>query len=275
MNQASFQGLEPASDHDLDKVREAIAAASSRGRFTHIAVPPIGDALLVKIGPHSLYLSDAYALRPGLGFFDAEVMDPPYRFNNSGGGAYRKARGASDQIVAEKLDQGFDISIINPLRAGAVVVFCHNDQLPELLTYVTGRFRRSCLLSWIKKNPSPMRNKHYLADVEPFIHAWNPGFHPVGEHHDLHRWIMAGTMPAKVFGHATVKPAEVMSKIVRALSGRTVIDPFMGTGSTGVAAIGAGRVFTGIEKNPKHFATAVARITAAYEAALAESPAHV
>ncbi len=57
--------------------------------------------------------------------------------------------------------------------------------------------------------------------------------------------------------------------------GSTVIDPFVGTGSTGVAAIGADRVFTGITKITKHFATAVARITAAYEAAQAESLRHV
>jgi site-specific DNA-methyltransferase (adenine-specific) len=234
-----------------------------------------GDVGVVRIGPHTLYHGDAYAIRPGLGFFDAEFMDPPYRFDNRGGGAFRKSRTGADMIVQEGLDQGFALSIINPMRAGAVVVFCHNDQLPELLDYLNQRYQRFCLLGWIKKNPSPMCNKHYLADVEPYIHAWNHGYHPVGEHHDLHRWVTAGTMPAKVFGHATVKPLDVMAKIVRNLSGRTIIDPFMGTGSTGVAAIGAGRVFTGIEKNPKHFATAVARITAAYQAAQVESPRHV
>lgn len=59
------------------------------------------------------------------------------------------------------------------------------------------------------------------------------------------------------------------------VAGKTVCDPFMGSGTTGVAAIRAGRIFSGIEKNPKHFATAVARITAAYEAALSESLRHV
>jgi site-specific DNA-methyltransferase (adenine-specific) len=224
-----------------------------------------GDVGVVQIGPHTLYHGDAYALRPRLGFFDAEFMDPPYRFDNSGGGAFRKARGASDQIVTEELDRGFDHTIINPLRAGSVVVFCHNDQLPELLGYLTPRYNRFCLLGWIKPNSSPMRNKHYLADVEPYIHAWNPGYHPVGEHHDMHRWVTSGTMPAKVFGHPTVKPIHVMAKIVRNLSGRTVIDPFMGTGSTGVAAVRAGKIFTGIDRSAKHFATAVERITSAWE----------
>lgn len=218
---------------------------------------------VVTIGPATLYMGDSYAIRPTLGWFDADVMDPQYKFDNSGGGAFRKARGASDQIVAEGLDQGFDHSVINPLLCGAVVVFCHNDQLPELLTYLDGSFHRFCVNFWAKPNPSPHRNKHYLADTEPYIHGWNRGFVPIGEHHDMHRWISAGSMPSKVFNHPTVKPEAVMDKIVRNVAGRSICDPFMGTGSTGVAAIKAGRTFTGIEHNPQHFETACRRIEAA------------
>ena len=144
-----------------------------------------------------------------------------------------------------------------PVRAAAT-----SERIPSA---VSRRYQRFCLLGWIKPNPSPMRNKHYPADVEPYVHAWNHGYHPVGEHHDMHRWITSGTMPAKTFGHPTVKPLAVMDKIMRNLSGRTVIDPFMGTGSTGVAAIRHGKIFTGIELNPKHFATAIERISAAWE----------
>lgn len=238
----------------------------------------------VQIGPATLYLGDAYAIRPALGWMDADVMDPPYLFNNSGGGAFRAARGASDQIVAEGLDRGFDHSIIDPARSGAVVVFCHNDQLGDLIgdmvedergdmdalivadmfSRLKHRFRRAALCVWIKTNPAPHRNKHYLADMEPYIHAWNPGYHPVGDHHDMHRWNTATPMPSKVFGHPTVKPLSLMDKIVKNVAGETICDPFMGTGSTGISAIRAGKRFTGIEKNPQHFATAVARIEEAW-----------
>lgn len=239
----------------------------------------------VSIGPHRLFLGDAYSIRPTLGWMDADCMDPPYAFNNSGGGAFRKARGSSDQIVEERLDRGFDHAIIDPALSGAVVTFCHNDQLGELIPAIAdddqadtdallvadmfvalrAKFRRAALLVWIKPNPSPMRNKHYLADLEPYIHAWNPGYHPIGDHHDVHRHITAMPTPKKLYGHPTVKPDAVMDKIMRNLAGNTVCDPFMGSGSTGVAAIRAGKTFTGIEHNPKHFETAVRRITAAYQ----------
>lgn len=239
----------------------------------------------VTIGPHRLFMGDAYAIRPDLGWMDADIMDPPYAFNNSGGGGFRRARGASNQIVAERLDRGFDHAIIDPARSGAVVIFCHQDQIENLVPAITDheagdldallvadmfaalrpKFHRAALLMWVKPNPSPMANKHYLADIEPYIHAWNKGWHPQGAHHDKHRHISAGSVQSKTFGHPTVKPDAVMNKIVTNVAGETICDPFMGTGSTGVAAIRAGRIFTGIEHNPQHFETAVRRCTAAYQ----------
>lgn len=241
--------------------------------------------MLVEIGPHRLFLGDAYLIRPTLGWMDCDCMDPPYLFNNSGGGAFRKARGSSDQIVAEKLDRGFDRSIIDPARCGSVFVFCHNDQLGDLIPEVAeddgadtdallvadmfvnlrAKFNRVALCVWIKPNPSPMRNKHYLADMEPYVHAWNPGYHPIGEHHDMHRHHTAMPTKQKAFGHPTVKPDSLMNKIMANVNGQTVCDPFCGTASTGVAAIRAGKTFTGIEKNPAHFETAVRRLTLAFE----------
>lgn len=213
-----------------------------------------------RIGSATLYLGDAYEIRPTLGFMDADCMDPPYLFDNAGGGAFRSTRIGADRIVEEQLDQGFDKTIINPLLCGGVVVFCHNDQLPDLLPYLDGGFHRFCVLFWRKPNPSPMRNKHYLADTEPFIHAWNRGHEPIGAHHDMHRFIDSGTLPTSKFDHPTVKPDAVMAKILRNLPGERICDPFMGTGSTGVAAVLAGKKFFGIERNEKHFDMALRRL---------------
>src|SRR3546814_9479918 len=89
---------------------------------------------------------------------------PPYAFETSGGGKFRAARRHTDQIACEDLDQGFDHLIINPLLCGSVVVFCHNDQVPELSTYLSGSFERFAICNWIKSNPMPVANKHYQPD---------------------------------------------------------------------------------------------------------------
>lgn len=225
-----------------------------------------GDIAIVKIGYHAtLYLGDAYAIRPTLGWMDCDCMDPPFKFNAVGAGKMRKARYATDQLIAENLHTGFDHAIINPLLCGAAVVFCHNDQIPEVSAHLKGSFSRFILGGWSKENPMPVANKHYLYDTDYYLHAWTKGFHPAGDLADKRRFVSAPVAPSKIFGHPTVKPDRVMDKIMRNIAGETVCDPFMGTGSTGVAAIKAGKRFVGIEHNLRHFETALRRISAAVE----------
>lgn len=214
-----------------------------------------------------LYHGDAYEIRPRLGFMCADVMDPPYLLKTSGGGRYRKARQVVDEIADLGIDQGFDLSIINPLLSGAVVCFCHNDQLHELLPRLAGQFHRFALLDWTKKTPQPVANKHYRPDREFFAHAWNKGFHPQGELADKGRSITAGPdrKLKQRFGHPTIKPPAVMAKIMVNVAGDRICDPFMGTGSTGVAAVQAGKQFFGIEREPRWFEAAVTRLTEAAE----------
>lgn len=218
----------------------------------------------IVIGPATLYLGDAYAIRPTLGFFDADVLDPPFLYNAVGAGKHRKVRHATKAILAEDMASGFDHQIISPLWSGAVVVFCHNDQIPELGAHLKGLFRRFILGGWQKTNPMPVANKHYLYDTEYYFHAWSRGYHPRGAFADKRRFTAAPVASSRKFNHPTVKPDSVMTKIMTNVAGETVCDPFMGTGSTGVAALRAGKRFTGIEHNPAHFETAIARITAAW-----------
>ena len=55
----------------------------------------------------------------------------------------------------------------------------------------------------------------------------------------------------------------VMDNIVRAIPSKLVLDPFMGTGSTGAAAVRAKRGFVGVELDPKHFEVALRKVAAA------------
>ena len=218
--------------------------------------------MIVNLGNRAtLYLGDAYEIRPTLGYMDCDCLDPPYLFRAEGGGRYRKRRPNMDELVVQGLQRGFDMQVVNPLLCGSAVVFAHNDQLAQLLTHVAGGFHRHALCVWQKTNPQPIANKHYRPDVEFYVHAWNRGFHPVGDMADKMRVsrITSPRGPAR-FAHPTTKPDALMDKIMANVAGDTVCDPFMGTGSTGVAAIKAGKRFVGIEHNPAHFDTAVKRV---------------
>ncbi|RJF93015.1 DNA methyltransferase [Sphingomonas cavernae] len=219
----------------------------------------------VQIGPHRLFLGDAYQIRAALGWQDADVLDPPFKYKAVGAGNMRKKRQATRLVIEQDMHKGFDIRIINPLLCGSVVVFCHNDQIPEVSAHLKGSFQRFVMAGWRKSNPMPVCNKHYLYDTEFYFHAWTKGHHPRGEYADKRRFVEAPVAPSKRFNHGTVKPDRVMDKILTNVAGATICDPFMGTGSTGVAAIKAGRIFTGIEHNAEHFETAVSRIREAFE----------
>ena len=63
--------------------------------------------------------------------------------------------------------------------------------------------------------------------------------------------------------HPTVKPIALMEYLVKLASreGQTVLDPFMGSGTTGIACRNLGRQFIGIERDPDYFKLAEARIS--------------
>ena len=215
------------------------------------------------IGDATLFLGDAYEIAPTLGAFDILFSDPQYEFDTSGGGKFRKDRAYLDDIQEQGLNKGFDHAIINTLLYRSVVLFCHNEQLPELSLYLKGSFHRFCVMAWHKRNPMPVANKHYVPDTEFFIHAWNKGGHPEGDLAALSRYVLTNNGKSPL-PHPSVKPISVMDKVMRVLRGHTVLDPFMGTGSTGVSAVAFGKSFTGIEINEKHFDLACRRIENAY-----------
>jgi DNA modification methylase len=91
---------------------------------------------------------------------------------------------------------------------------------------------------WYANGKSTARNKKRDVIVEPIIPSQNN------------------------FGHPTPKPLRVMSHLVECLTnpGDTILDPFMGSGTTGVACVQTGRNFIGIEIDPGYFKIAEKRI---------------
>lgn len=233
----------------------------------------------VSIGPARLILGDCYDVTPGLDRAAggpltpgewACITDPPYEFDASGGGKMRAARKYLDMIEAAELADGFDDSILTPALFAAVFVFCHNDQIGDLLPRLKRRFGQAALLGWHKTNPPPFRNKNYLPDLEFWVHAWPKGEaaggYPVGAHDDMRR-IVTMQIEKNAFDHPTVKPLGLMRRIVRNAQKPGIFDPFMGSGTTGVAAIMERRRFIGVERSAQYFDIAVARLTAAVKEA--------
>jgi len=75
--------------------------------------------------------------------------------------------------------------------------------------------------------------------------------------------LRSGEANAQVHLHPTQKPVELMAwcmEVAKLPENCTVLDPYMGSGTTGIACLRTNRNFIGVEIDPEHFATAVARL---------------
>lgn len=208
------------------------------------------------IGDATLYLGDAREIVPGLGPVDAVVADPPYgmgwdtdtsRF--SGGdidSVKRRGVGRRDWQGVAGDDKPFDPS---PWLAFPQVILWGANHYAARLPIGT-------TLVWIKRMDGGFGS--FLSDAEV---AFKKGGHGVYCRRDT--TLMGETLER---AHPTQKPVGIMEWCVGMTSG-VVADPFMGSGTTGVACARLGRRFIGVEIEPRYFDIACKRIEQAYRQA--------
>jgi len=198
-----------------------------------------------------LYLGDCLEIAPTLQGVDAVISDPPYGMNwntnttrfTSGNNPKRRGQGKNDHAPIHEDDKPFDPSLW--LAWDKVVLFGSN--------HFGARLPVGTKLIWIKRNDEAFGS--FLSDAEE---AWMKGGHGIYCKRDLS---MNGETATRC--HPTQKPVPLMAWCMdkaKVPEGATVLDPYMGSGSTIIAAIRTGRKAIGIEKDPEHFKNAVERI---------------
>jgi site-specific DNA-methyltransferase (adenine-specific)/modification methylase len=123
---------------------------------------------------------------------------------------------------------------------------------------------------WHKTNPPPkLYRAGFLNSCELIVAAWNKGHTwNFTKQKEMHNFIEApicmGNERLRDPVHPTQKPLRVLRRLVALATnpGDLVLDPFMGVGSTGVAALEAGRRFTGFEADEGYFRAAEKRLAA-------------
>jgi DNA modification methylase len=204
------------------------------------------------IGDCRLILGDCLEVMPTLGRFDACVTDPPY------GIGYQSTL---TNIGAQKFEKlandsgGLDISLL--FGAGESLLIFGANCFPASLPH-RGRW-----LCWDKRTIDGACDKMLGS---PFELAWS---NKVNGYDKIVRVLHGGVVNAdggkRV--HPTQKPIAVMVAAIKwaAAGAETILDPFMGSGTTGVACVNLGRKFTGIELDPGYFDIACRRIEEAYK----------
>jgi site-specific DNA-methyltransferase (adenine-specific)/modification methylase len=192
------------------------------------------------IGDATLYLGDCRDILPTLGKVDAVVTDPPYGLGKKMQGGTWGAQDHNSGFLKWDLDAPHDV-VANILALNVPTILWGGNyfHVPP----------SRCWLNWDKVNAVPT-----MADFEQ---AWTNLDRP-----SKRRALPVGRVE---FGHPTQKPLPLMEWCLGFVPGaRLILDPFMGSGTTGVACLGADRAFIGIEREASYFDTACRRIEEAY-----------
>lgn len=193
------------------------------------------------IGDCTLYLADCMDVMPYIGKADAVVTDPPY-------GLGKKMQGGSWATKdSHYMDMHlWDINIQQSWIDEILKVDC-----PKIIwggNYFSMPPSR-CWLIW---------NKPYFPSMADFEMAW------CSFDHNAKRW--DGARNSKQKQHPTEKPLGLMQWCLSFLpESKLILDPFMGSGTTGVACVKEGRSFIGIELDENYFDIACKRIQDAYD----------
>ncbi len=196
------------------------------------------------IGDATLYLGDCREILPTLGKVDAVVTDPPYGIAHiwKGGKGHGWGRAKEESVTRNKWDEEApSVVLLNILIAMSDQQIIWGGNYFDLPT-------SRCWYIWNK----PERG-FTLAEAEL---AWT--------NRDSVVRVFDGNRSDPDREHPTQKPVALMQWCVEKTKGN-VLDPFMGSGTTGVACANLGRKFIGIEIEPKYFDIACRRIEQAYK----------
>ncbi|MEY4940754.1 MAG: hypothetical protein RIQ93_2489 [Verrucomicrobiota bacterium] len=235
----------------------------------------------------ALYCADCLDVLPGLTGFDFVFTDPPYGHNNNNGDLIHNR----EKALGKKETAS---SVARPIANDGVEA---NDLFRQVLPLLFDRLSPGCCCCCCGGGGGPdpqfARWSLWLDEVFNFkqMVVWDKGAIGMGWHYRRsYETILVGEKPGaacrwfdetqtieniirpgyrgiskiipRADQHPTEKPIELAAHFIglHTRPGETVCDCFMGSGTTGIACLRTGRNFIGIEKDPKHFATAVARI---------------
>jgi len=191
----------------------------------------------------TLYLGDCREILPTLSKVDAVVTDPPYG---------TRVTDWDTSIDAET------VHLILRASSGYAVFFYSNTRLAHLLNAVREEGYDAWVAVWHKSN-SVGFERRFAPQWTPIVIAYR------GQPKFWGKDLCHCPIAVQPIDHPTPKQLGVMEWCIEraSLDAETILDPFMGSGTTGVAAVKLGRKFIGIEIEPKYFDISVCRISEA------------
>lgn len=206
---------------------------------------------------------------------DFILTDPPYNLaQHSTGNIPLAGRSAMNNDLAPwdliefKPEEWIDefIRILKP--NGNLFIFTSYNQIGKWYELLDHKFDATNFMVWHKTNPAPKVFKAgFLNSCELIYTCWNKGhvwnfINQAEMHNFLESSICMYPERLKSPKHPTQKPVSILKKLITIASNEdaVIFDPFMGVGSTGVAAMELNRKFIGFEISPEYFKAAENRL---------------
>jgi len=229
---------------------------------------------------NEIYLGNAYELIKQVPdkSVDLIVTDPPYEIKGlqTGTGIFKdRSRGLNhyvNQMLEAGLDKGIDLKILDEfvrvMKKINIYLWCNKEQIYDYLTYFVKE--RKCnweMLIWAKDNPPPFTNGHYLKDKEYCLFFWEKGVKVnINRKSGKTVYVTKTNVGDKSkYKHPTIKPIDIIETLIKNSSnvsgGGLVFDPFVGSGTTCLAAKHLGLNYLGFEINEKYYNIAKDRLS--------------
>ena len=179
----------------------------------------------------------------------------------------KNSRALSLQLT--NIENGIDYTILDDLTRVLkhiyIYIWCSKSQVNDLMNYFISKGCLYEILVWCKTNPTPTTNNSWLPDIEYCLLFREPNTTKLNNGYELkHKYYIssANVEDKELFKHPTIKPLELVKRHILHSSneGDTILDCFMGSGTTGVACKELNRNFIGMEIDKEYYDIAVKRI---------------
>ena len=203
---------------------------------------------------------------------DCVYVDVPYLYES---GSYGKSDLAQRIYKYQKKDlkqagiyDGFDYKIYDEfIRISKninIFIWCSRLQIIDTLNYFVNKGYKYNILVWCKTNPTPATNNSWLPDIE-YCLVFRDSNTKLNDGYELKsKWYVSpiNQKDKDLYEHPTIKPLELVKRHIlhSTQEGDTVLDCFMGSGTTGVVCKETGRNFIGMEIDDKYFKIAQDRL---------------
>lgn len=204
---------------------------------------------------------------------DLIVTDPPYLMPNTRAGSKselaRSIQKMNDEIKQNNLTSGYDMQVLDEfvrvLKKINIYIWSNNKQIPMYFDFFVKKHKCAYdIIIWNKSNATPLYNNKYLTDKEYCLYFRKGGYCQPEDYQKAKTvyYQPINAKDKKLYNHPTIKPLNIITTLIENSSkeGDLILDPFMGSGTTGEACQNLNRDFIGIEIESKYYDIARKRL---------------